>query len=254
MQESKSVTDLPVPVPADDGLLGFGQTNLRAEDLVMPRVKILQQMSQETSDKKGDEGDFFNTLTGESYGPALRIQPILPFMQRVLLVRNERREAIEEALGVELSEGNGLKCRSYDMVQGQGEPGIVCDQCPLSKWREGNQPPLCTETYNVAAVNDIGELIIISMAKSGAKTGKRLFSAIRLSSENAWSRFFNMTTRKEKNDQGNFYVPDFTIDKERPDTAQLQDALRWAHQLRGVQINVTPDESDEEGDATGKPF
>lgn len=236
-------------VDDDAGLMSFGQTALRPEDLIMPRVKIAQQMSQEVADKKADAGDFFNTLTGESYGPGLSVQPILPFMQRVLLVRQERRDAIESALGTELSEGDGLKCRSYDMVQGRGEPGIACDECPLAQWTDGNTPPLCTETYNVAASTELGELVILSFAKSGAKVGKRIFSTIRMSASAPWARIFALTTRAERNDRGNFFVPDFTISKEAPDTAQLAQALHWAKALKGVTIDVTPE--DPEGEADG---
>jgi len=241
--------DTRVATRGDDNLMSFGQTKLRPEDLILPRVKIAQQMSQEVADKKADAGDFFNTLTGESYGDKLNVQPILPFMQRVLLVRQERRPAIEEALGHELSEGDGLKCRSYDMEQGKGEPGIACAECPLSEWTDGNTPPLCTETYNVAAATEIGELIILSFAKSGAKVGKRIFSTIRMSAAAPWSRIFAMTTRAERNDRGNFFVPDFTISKEAPDTAQLEQALHWARALKGVTIDVTP--TDDETEAAG---
>lgn len=241
-----------LPVPASDSRMSFGQTELRPEDIVMPRVKIAQQMSQEVADKKADAGDFFNTLTGESYGPTLKVLPILPFMQRVFLVRQERRKEIEDVLGHELTEGDGLKCRSYDMETGNGEPGGDCNECPLSKWREGNKPPLCTETYNVAAATEIGELVILSMAKSGAKAGKRLFSTIRMSREAPWARIFELSTLQQKNDLGNFYVPDFKISAERPDQGQLADALHWAAQLRGVQIDVTPTlDDEEEGGATG---
>lgn len=244
------------PYEQPDSRMSFGQTQLRPQDMIMPRVKVAQQMSLEVADKKAEAGDFFNTLTGESYGPTLRVQPILPFMQRVLLVRDERRKAIEDALGAELSEGDGLKCRSFDMIQGQGEPGIECEECPLARW-DGNTPPLCTETYNVAASNEIGELIIVSFAKSSAKTGRRFFSALRLRPGAPWSSFFELATSQQRNDKGVFYVPDFTISKERPDTGQLAQALHWAEQLRGVQIDVTPDEdldAPTEGGTGKEPF
>lgn len=244
--KEQTVTDeARVATTTPSSLMDFGQTNLRPGDLVMPRVKIAQQMSQEVADKKAEAGDWFNTLTGESYGPSFRIQPILPVMQRVLLVRQEKRDRVEEVLDTKLSEGDGLKCRSYDMVHGQGEPGIECELCPLSQWTDGNTPPLCTETYNIAGSTELGDLVIISTSKSGAKTGKRMFSAIRMSRAAPWSRFFVMTTRADRNDKGNFFVPDFTIDREVPDTGQLANAIHWATQLRGVVIDVTPPEDDE---------
>lgn len=251
------MTDLPAVPAAPDSLMSFGQTQLRPQDLVIPRVKVAQAISREVADKQAEAGDFVNTLTGESYGPTLDILPILPFMQRVLLVRKERRDAIEDALGEKIGEQDGLLCRSFDMIHGIGVPGLLCEtECPLSQWRTDdgvNKPPLCTETYNVAAATTIGELVVIGMSKSGAKTGKRLFSVIRMSSPGAapWTRIISLKTRAERNDQGNFFVPDFQVSKERPDDGQIRDALSWARQLRGVQIDVTPDDEGEEGGAIG---
>ncbi len=246
-------------VPAAPGGLSFGQTSLRPQDLVVPRVKIVQQMSAEAQGKKGETkaspGDFFNTLTGENYGDKLRIQAIQPFMQRILLVRSNRRDDIDAALegaGMDpLSEGDGLKCRSYDMVQGRGEPGVACEtECPLAQWRPGNLPPLCTETYNIAACNEFGELLVISFSKSSAKVGKRLFSTLRLRPGAPWLRFFDLATDSVTNEQGTFFVPDFTIAKEQPPDELIRQAVHWATELRAIDastIDVTPDDEDTDG-------
>lgn len=240
-------------IPASDSGITLGQTHLDAGDLILPRVKVVQQMSAEAAEKKAEPGDFFNTLTGERYGNELTFIPILPFKQRVLLVRSERREKIEAALGADLSEGDGLKCRSYDMIQGVGEPGIACGQCPLSQWGDGNVPPLCTETYNVSALTDDGDLIILSFSKSGAKTGKRLFSMLRLQSGAPWRRVYKATTTLTRNDQGNFFVPDVAVvGGEVPAPELLRLAETWNRTLGGQVIDVTPDDdSAPEASATG---
>lgn len=270
-----------LPAVAEDSRLSFGQTEVRPQDIVAPRVKVIQQMSKEAADGLGSPGDFYNTLTGENYGPSLRIQPIQTFMQRIFLVRDDpaRRKPIEKALKDlgqgPLSDGAGLKCRSFDMYQGIGEPGILCEgdekasipPCPFSQWhRDGgdNIPPLCTETWNVAAVTELGELVLVGFSRSSAKVGKRLFSALRLRTVTAppWQSYFDLQTRAERNDKGNFFVPDFRIVTDpRPDTAQLRQAVAWASQLKGVQLDVTPDVDDEpttvdgeEGDDSTSPF
>jgi hypothetical protein len=256
-----------------DQAMTFGQTNLRPQDIVPPRVKVVQQMAKEAADKKAEPGDFYNTLTGEKYGPTLRVQPIQLFMQRVFLVRQERREKADKALAdaslAVLSEGDGLKCRSFDMFVGIGEPGISCEPvpgdpsiqaCPLSQWTKGPKgeqvPPLCTETYNVACATELGDLIILSFSRSSAKVGKRFFSAVRMSPPGVmpWTRFFDLATHQERNDQGTFYVPDFVLAAERPDTALIRQATFWAEQLKGVRvdtIDVTPE--DEEAHAGAGP-
>lgn len=243
-------------VPAQNNSITLGQQNLDAGDLILPRIKVVQQMSQETADKKAEPGDFYNTLTGERYGPELTFIPILPFKQRVLLVRNEKRPKIEEALGTDLSDGDGLKCRSYDMVTGVGEPGILCAECPLSMWN-GNIPPLCTETYNVAALSGDGDLIILSMSKSGAKTGKRLFSMLRLANGAPWKKVYKASTTLQRNELGNFYVPDVAVQGgEIPAPELMRIAEDWNQTLGGRMIDVSPedDESAPVGAATGDDF
>lgn len=237
--------------PYAEGSLSFGQTHLDAGDFIPPRVKICQQMSQEVADEKAKPGEFFNTLTGENYGKELSFIPIQPFKQRILLVRDERRPQIEATLGFPI-EGTGLQCRSYDMQTGVGSPGGDCATCPLSKW-DGSIPPPCTETYNVAGITEYGELIILGFQKSSAKVGKRLFSMLRLTSEAPWSRVYTAKTRAEKNDKGNFFVPDITKSADVPAPELLKVAANWATQLSGIRIDVDEDVPVEEA-AGPAPF
>lgn len=241
-------------VPAEDSRMDLGRTELDAGDLVLPRIKIVQAMSAEATDDptRAAPGEFFDTLRQRNLGTSLRFVPLLPFKQRVFLVRDEKRATIDAALaagGLEpLSEGDGLKCRSYDMIHGQGDPGVLCEECPLSKWGDGNQPPLCSETYNVAAMDELGEMIILSFAKSSAKTGKRVFSMLRMQPGQPWTSILEATTRKEKNDLGVFFVPDVRATGEPTPTELLSQAVKWAMQLKGTTINVTPDDEEEAGE------
>jgi hypothetical protein len=251
-------------VPVQPGSLSFGQTALRADQFIPPRVKIVQLMADERRTGLAEVGDFFNTLTSESYGSTLKFLPLQPFMNRVLLVRDEKREKIEKALSsgkakVILSEGDGLKCRSLDMVMGNGEPGGSCETCPLAAWGDKNAAPLCTEVYNVAALTELGDLIILQFQKSSAKVGRRLFSMLRFigPGQAPWSRFYEAVTHEETiPGKGTFAVPVVKKLPEVPPTELLKQAQSWASQLAGLgPINVTPDDEGEEEEATGdEPF
>jgi hypothetical protein len=250
-------------VPAQQAGLTFGQTALRADQFIPPRIKIVQLMSSERATGLANVGDFFNTLTSESYGPSLKFLPLQPFMNRVLLVRDEKRAKIEAALTVGkdkfvLSDNDGLKCRSLDMIHGTGEPGIACEECPLSRW-DGNKPPLCTEVYNIAALHELGDLVILQFQKSSAKTGKKMFSMLRFGAVGRapWARFYRADTHEETiTGKGTFAVPIVTPLPEVPPTELLRQAQAWAQQLAGIgPIDVTPVEDDEEEAAVGEaPF
>lgn len=247
------MTDLPVPT--NEAGITLGQQQLDAGDLMLPRVKVTQQMSDEAQGGKAARavpGDLWNTLTGENLGNELLFIPIITFKQRVFLVRRERREKADQQLasvGLDpVSEGDGLKCRSFDMFQGVGDPGIACGECPLSKWVD-DRPPLCTETYNVAALTaSDGDLIVLSFAKSSARTGKRVFSMLRLTTANPWSKVYRITTREDRNDQGTFYVPDVAVTQERPVPELMRAAGEWARRLGAATVVNVSGEDDEPGE------
>lgn len=256
-------------VPAAPGGLSFGQTALDATQFIPPRVKIVQKMSQEVDTKLATAGDFFNVLTQENYGSSFRFLPIQPFLNRVLLVRDDKRVTVENALvaggvtntdgkkpGFEFAEGGGvLKCRSLDMQYGSGEPGIACNECPLSKW-DGPNAPLCTEVYNVAAVHEDGDLVILQFSRSSAKSGRKLFSMLRLGrpGQPVWDRFYKIESKDQSNSKGTFAVPVVSKTAELPPPELAKDASRWYQQLAGLgPIDVTPLE-DEDAEATGAGY
>ena len=231
--------------PYQPGAITFGSQSLDAGDFIPPRVKVVQAMSAEREAGIA-EGSLYNTLTSEDYGASLRIVPIQAFKNRILLVRQERREAMDAALAGAglpiLPPGDGLMCRSLDMLQGVGDPGIECHACPLAEWRD-NQPPLCSETYNVAALTELGDLVIVGFSKSSARVGKRMFSMLRLSIGAPWNHVYEVTTLAERNDRGRFYIPQ--VRKADVATDELRRmAMTMAQQLQGVTIDATGSEEE----------
>lgn len=259
-----------IPAPAG-GVINFGSTQLDATDFIPPRVKILQPMSQETGVNDAKPGDFYNTLTNENYGPTLKVVPITPLKQRVFLFREDRRVLVDTLLANRglpaLSEGDGLKCRSLDMVRGIGEPGDVlwagdkesgqgqhegCPECPLAAW-QGQKPPPCTETYNVACVSDTGDLVIVGFSKSSAKSGKQWFSMLRLRPGAPWTRMYEVSSREQKNDLGRFWTGHVTLLPNPTPTDLMGLAQGWARELTGRVIDVTPLDEDEAGVVDNTP-
>ena len=260
------MTDSNSIVPAGQGGLNmnFGSTQLDATDFIPPRVKILQPMSAETGgDIGGSPGDFFNTLTQENYGPAMTVVPITPLKQRVMLMRENKRPLVDTLLANaglnQMPDGEGLMCRSLDMIVGVGHPGDElyaddqkgCRECPLSKWR-GQEPPPCTETYNVVGVHvDSGDLVILSMAKSGAKTGKQWFSLLMLGRGKPWGRAYDLSTAEMRNTQGKFWVPRVRVAAEPPPSDIMAEAARWYPQFTGRVVDVTGAATDITEEANG---
>ena len=256
------MTDETAVVPAQPTeTISFGQAHLTADQLIPPRVKIVQMMSAERASKQAEAGNFWNTLTSEDLGNEIKFLPLSTFMNRVLLVRDQRRDQADIQLKAaklpKLTEGDGLKCRSIDMEHGNGEPGIVCDACPLSKWwGPGNtEAPLCSEVYNVAALTELGDLVILQFQRSSAKVGRKFFSMLRFAGPGVapWSRFYVARTHEEQGPKGPFFAPVVNrVADEVPPTELMRQAYAWAAVLGNTAIDVTPAE-DEEAEVAGAP-
>lgn len=237
-----------------------GATNLGAGDFIPPRVKVVQQMAKEAADKKAEAGDFYNTLTGQNYGPSLTVVPLFTFQNRVFITRagDRKKEADAKLVAAGLeplpADADGLMCRSVDTVVGNGDPGIRCADCPLAQWEGRTGAPLCSETYNLVAITEEGDVVFIGMSKSSAKVGKRINSVLRMTTRSPWASMWKFTTTQESNTKGIFYVPDFTAHVEQTPPELMGEAARFARMFAGAPIDVTEDAAQEEAPATDLPF
>lgn len=114
-----------------------------AAETSLPRLSLAQGLSPEVRDRTAQVGDFL--LPG--FEPEQEVILIIAghTTQRRYVPQGEQR----------------AKCWSPDGVQGHGDPGIACDECPLSQWmpsdkvgpdgRRKNSPPPCNEIDSWAA-------------------------------------------------------------------------------------------------------
>lgn len=244
-----------------DSQIQVGQTGMGAGDFVPPRIKVVQQMSNEATEKLAEPGDFYNTLFGINYGSSIKFAPIMPFMQRVFITREAQGRKAEAdaklmAAGLPpLPDGDGLMCRSLDMVQGIGDPGILCARCPLSQWEGRTGAPPCSETYNLAALTETGDVVFFGFSRSSAKVGKKMNSMLRLQQGPSgrvrpWQRFWTATTRLERGDKGAFYVPEIRATADEVPAELVLDAEYWAKEFTGVRIDLTEQEASQQQDTT----
>ena len=100
-------------------------------------------------------------------------------------------------------------------------------------------------------MNELGDLIILSFAKSAAKTGKKLISTMRMRREKPWTSVFEASTTKVSNAKGTFAVPEVRVTGERTPDELLTVAAGWIRELQGRLIDVSPEDSDDEDTVPG---
>lgn len=179
-----------------------GLEDIEQTDLLMPRLQIAQKMSPQI-DKNApeyieglEEGDFFNSLTKENYGPGpLNIVPLWAFKSR-LLFRDK-------------AEGGGIECSSANSIDG-GTISPLCETCPRNMW-DGNKRPDCNLIYNyVILFADTREMIAISLRSANIKIAKKFNSLMRMrNAEAVYAGIYTVTSLRTKNEKGVFYVADF---------------------------------------------
>jgi len=185
---------------------GRGMEGVSREDLVLPRIKLLQVLSPEFSEGKGKPGEMVNSLTGENYGTEMIFIPVLHYKNRFLF--GER------------TPGAQILCGSDDGILPNTQYGPVkskeCVECPLQGWTEGKkgepQRPECALFYNFVILKDGKTPIGLSLGSSKIKVAKKLLSTVRYLGPNLdlFSLKFVLKTRLEKTGKGEFF--NFVID------------------------------------------
>ncbi len=148
------------------------------------------------------KGDFFNTVTGDYFGPSVKIVPLLKFGNRIRFQ--------------DMDKGGGILCRSDDMIHGVGDNPVDgnCAKCPYAQFgsaRGGEgKGTACSEFMNFPALVlregkvDIKNTVIWSAKSShidaakqlvGLAMRRRLASGMRAP---MWSGVYTLTTKIKK--------------------------------------------------------
>lgn len=168
-----------------------GSEEVRSEDIIIPRVELVQSLSKVRSKKDpayiegAGEGDLYNNVTRRLYGPAVTVCPIY-FRKEWLLWR--------------------------DLDLGGGFGGAYPDQASAQTAVQQMEKPeeweiVDTNQHFVLVVNDDGsvEEAVISMAKTKAKCSRQWNSLVRINGGPRFSRLYEIRGIAEQNKVGQEY-------------------------------------------------
>lgn len=186
-------------------------------DLIMPKLKICQAMSK-VSRSGIPQGNYYHSTLNEDLGTTIRIIPVDMRKSRSLF-----------------KTGVGVVCRSFDLLQGEGDPGILCEGtpeerrtlpakargCPLRLWGERDPvtgkspPPPCGLNYNYPVLildpddpeNGLTKRAIISFRGTGSQIAKAINSMV-TEQDLFWNEaVIELSTEERTNWKGTFFVP-----------------------------------------------
>lgn len=209
-----------------------------ADDVIVPRVKVIQALSPERKEKIADEGDILNSLTKERLNGKVFI-PVFKFNNNVWW--RER------------SEGGGIKCIARDGRCGQMSDGTLltcaqCRRCEFDNTKQGRDAmPTCTKYINFFGFF-AGERapIILSFSKTCYNEGKKLYSLAKVTMQNMWNFGYSLNEKKMAKAGNEWYVPVMTATGPT-DEADREFGLALYKMYRGNIQNVAYDMDDNGG-------
>lgn len=203
----------------------FLSGDIPMEKVKVPRLSLLQANSDSVQILGQPVGTFDNGLTHQNYGDKITLIPIKVNFGALYLIQ-----------------GEGLKCKSLDGITNMH--GDKCAQCPFGvyhqNWVKG-RPPECDSTVDLICLTQELEPVILTFRSTGYKEGTKLASALKF---NKQLKAFEMTTTREKNDKGTFFVPKILGFKEI-DLMQYEAAVAFRQQLMTGNVDIQDDTKTE---------
>lgn len=164
-----------------------GQENVGAEDLVIPRLEVVQDLSpaRKKSDPNyiegAEEGMLYNSVTRELYGKEVLVVPVGFVKEWIIWKDRDAGGGFRGAFG---SKDEAEEARA------QLEDGDDCESIDTN------------QQFCLLLKADGGvEEIVVSMAKSKAKVSRKWNSLIRLANGDSFSRVYRLSAVEDKNNK-----------------------------------------------------
>lgn len=201
----------------------MGFEDEEADDVIIPRVKVIQTLSPERKEKIAEEGDIINSLTKEKLN-GKKFIPVFKFNNNVWWK--------------DRSEGGGIQCIARDGKTGEASDGtfIMCQQCRKCEFNNSKQGkeavPVCTKYINFFGFFEGERMpIILSFSKTCYNEGKKLYSLAKVSMQNMWNYCYTLSEKLMAKGNNEWYIPVMTpagptCDEDREFALSLYKAYR----------------------------
>jgi hypothetical protein len=174
-------------------------SNIGNEDLILPRVELLQALSPAVVAGDLSAGQIVNNITKVDLGN--------PTLVPVFLTKNWIRWRKRE-------EGGGMMWRSADPTDER-----VIEE---SKWGADGAKPLATAYLNFLCMLEGEDLpIIVSFANTNYKTGRKWLTLTKMSMGHLSDSQYELSAHSQTNNKGTFYV--FDVKKIGPATSEQKE-------------------------------
>lgn len=181
----------------NDMPLGFEDADI--EDIVIPRIKVINALSPERQDGVADEGAILNSLTKDVILPEHRFVPLKVTYTNIDWVPRD--------------EGEGIQCRSLNGKIGQnnttGET-LVCSRCRRNEFDNTKQgkaaQPKCTKYINFLGFFEHDMMpVVLSFSRTNYNEGKKLLSIAKSLRDNMFNHAYSIVGKLQTKDKNRWY-------------------------------------------------
>lgn len=180
---------------ANNAPLGFEDES--DDDMIIPRIKVINLLSPEVKEKLAEESDIINSLTKDKLNGA-RFIPVFKFNSNIWWKpRNE---------------GGGIQCQARDGKDGQMSSGeqlkcVVCRKNEFDNTKTGRESfPVCTKYINFFGFMEGDKMpIVLSFSKTNYQEGKKMFSLAKVTLQNMWNHAYTLEAKKMAKNGNEWY-------------------------------------------------
>ncbi len=254
--------------------------DISKDDILMPRLKLAQGMSDEVKDKKCQEGDFIHNITQQvlcKAGESMRVI-VIAYSKEFILWYDRKGPSdgiAARARKVNTPEGTRYAWNVPGAVIEDKIGGVAPVKYTLGKYIEDdglgewgsqipddeNSPPAATAHSNyIVCLPDLGkQLIAISLSRSADKVARQFNTLLKMGDVPECARIYTMSSFEDQHDDNRFANWQFSADWEPVPTEEEFLVLRdLAKSLADKSVTVDFRDGDEDASSgastkTGEP-
>lgn len=201
------VTRTNTAIAPHQGAMTFeleGSMPLTVADIKIPLLRIVQGQSRNVEENR--TGQLVLTFSDQAYAETMEFV--------VVGLTNKSRAKFAQGRTdqpPECSSDDNIMPRSADQAARIGA-GPTCAGCRFSQFGPNNEPPPCGEAWNYLGLT-LGEdpfPFLFRVAGNGIKHARAYNALFVLTRRPFFTKITRLTTKREANEKGTFYVPQFS--------------------------------------------
>lgn len=212
-----------------------GTEAISKEDILLPRLRLLQDLSVEVKAQEAKSGKLKHSLTEKVYD-SIEFVPISMYKTRIMFDSENRSGA--------------PLCRSNDNKT--GSDGTQCSECENSKWKD-SLPPICNTTFNYLMImpEEIGVMImptVLSFMKISSQAALKLNTSVEFTipRQPFWNKVWLLQPKLKRYSKGEAWLLNVqqvrdTTDKEREWAKMIYDNVAGKRILEEEEEETTVD-------------